>query len=68
MKPDQFIDVRFTLKERPDDKWDLYINTNSGKRVSILGPLSWDDAVKECNRCMRLRHDYIQLHLSKDKK
>jgi len=55
-----FADVSFQLNERKDKKWDLYIRNSLGKQITILGPLTWDDVVRECNRCQRIRFDFIE--------
>ena len=54
-----FIDVGFELKERKDKRWDLHINNKIGNKITTIGPLSWDDAVRECNKCIRLRFDFL---------
>ena len=63
MKPltkDLFTDVRFSLNERKDHQWDLVVFNKSGGKVVTLGPLSWDDVVRECNKCQRLRFDFLE--------
>jgi len=70
MKPDlkvNFTDVMFELKERNDRKWDLHINSKIGnKKITTIGPLTWDDAVRECNKCMRLRFDFLTELIKKE--
>jgi hypothetical protein len=56
---DWFVDVRFSLEERADHQWDLIILDKGDGRITGIGPLSWDDVVRECNRCQRLRNDFI---------
>lgn len=63
---DWFVDVRFSLVERFDHQWDLVIFDKGGGKVTGIGPLSWDDAVRECNRCQRIRTDFL-LNLKEQK-
>lgn len=64
---DWFVDVRFSLVERPDNQWDLVIYDKGGGKVTGIGPLSWDNAVRECYKCQRLRTDFfIELQIRKD--
>ena len=68
IEKDWFIDVRFELVERADRTWDLIIKDKGGGKVTGIGPLSWDDAVRECNRCQRLRHDFIEQQRKENEK
>lgn len=55
-----FIDVRFVIEEKADRTWDLVINNKGGGFIAKIGPLSWDEVVRECYKCQRLRHDFIE--------
>ena len=68
MKNDEkYADVRFELVERSDRTWDLIIFDKDGGKVTGIGPLSWDDVVKQCNIFQRLRHDFINQLCKGDK-
>jgi hypothetical protein len=60
IKKDWFVDVRFDLKERVDHQWDLIIYDKGGGKITGIGPFSWDEVVKQCNICQRLRHDFLE--------
>ena len=63
MTPDEIQDdVRFQLKER--DRlgiWDVIIIDQNGRKVTGIGPFDWDEAVKQCNICQRIRHDFLKM-------
>ena len=62
MKPDiKYADVRFELVERPNRTWDLIIYDKSGGKITGIGPLSWDEVVRQCNICQRIRYDFIEM-------
>lgn len=63
---DWFVDVRFSLVERANNQWDLVISDKNGGRVTGIGPLSWDDAVRECYKCQRLRTDFLSKEQKND--
>lgn len=59
MNKNDAIFVRFELRERPNRTWDLFVISEFGRKITAIGPLSWDEVVKECNRCQRLREEFI---------